>query len=91
VSGLSDAPVQPEALPDWLHTSPNSKLAQVYRLLVSAGSHGITNVDIARWGIENYCTSAPERVREINRKRPGSVVTTRGATRGTWIYRLERI
>lgn len=85
---MSDLFTAPEPLPEWLHTKPGTKLAQVYRLLEAAGDEGVTNVVLAHWGIDNYCTSVPERVREINRKRPGTVVATRGETRGVWTYRL---
>jgi hypothetical protein len=87
VSGLFDAPVQPEALPDWLHTGNASKVGQIYRLLRAAGSRGVTNAELAAWGRENYCTSVFERLRDIRKARPGSVVATQ-LTKGTWLYVL---
>jgi len=87
---LFTAPVL-DLLPDWLHTGNASKVAQLYRLLRAAGSRGLTNVELAAWGRENYCTSYMERLRDIRKANPAALTATRGATRGTWLYVLERV
>ena len=75
-------------LPGWLHAGPSSKVAMVYRLLEAAGSRGVTNAELADWGRLNFCTSVMERLRDLRKARPGSVIATPGKTRGTWHYRL---
>ena len=81
-------PAEP-TVPEWLNAGPGSKVAQIYLMLLDAGERGVTNVQLRDWGKEHFCTSVFERLRDIRKARPGSVVATQGKTKGTWLYRLS--